>query len=112
MTVTANWTRDGGSSSGGSTSGGGSSSSDSDDSDPSYAVETPDKTENGSVSVSPKNASQGDRVTLTVKPDEGYELDSLKVLDKNNKELALTDKGGGKFTFIMPAASSKYCSIS
>ena len=103
VTVTANWTRDGGSSSGGSTSGGGSSSSDSDDSDPSYAVETPDKTENGSVSVSPKNASQGDRVTLTVKPDEGYELDSLKVLDKNNKELALTDKGGGKFTFIMPA---------
>ena len=103
VTVTANWTRDGGSSSGGSTSGGGSSSSDSDDSDPSYAVETPDKTENGSVSVSPKNASQGDRVTVTVKPDAGYELDSLKVLDKNNKELALTDKGGGKFTFIMPA---------
>ena len=103
VTVTANWTRDGGSSSGGSTSGGGSSSSDSDDSDPSYAVETPDKTENGSVSVSPKNASQGDRVTVTVKPDEGYELDSLKALDKNGKELELTDKGDGRFTFIMPA---------
>ena len=103
VTVTANWTRDGGSSSGGSTSGGGSSSSDSDDSDPSYAVETPDKTENGSVSVSPKNASQGDRVTVTVKPDAGYELDSLKVLDKNGRELELTDKGDGKFTFIMPA---------
>lgn len=100
VTVTANWTRDGGS--GGSTSGG-SSSSDRDSSDPSYAVETPDKTENGSVSVSPKNASQGDRVTVTVKPDAGYELDSLKVFDKNGKELALTDKGDGKFTFIMPA---------
>ena len=59
--------------------------------------------ENGSVSVSPKNASQGDRVTVTVKPDAGYELDSLKVLDKNGKELELTDKGDGKFTFIMPA---------
>ena len=100
VTVTANWTRDGGS--GGSTSGG-SSSSDRDSSDPSYAVETPDKTENGSVSVSPKNASQGDRVTVTVKPDAGYELDSLKVFDKNGKELELTDKGDGKFTFIMPA---------
>lgn len=100
VTVTANWTRDGGS--GGSTSGG-SSSSDRDSSDPSYAVGIPDKTENGSVSVSPKNASQGDRVTVTVKPDEGYELDSLKVLDKNGKELELTDKGDGKFTFIMPA---------
>ena len=92
VTVTANWSRDGG-----------SSSSDRDDSDPSYAVGTPDETENGSVSVSPKNASQGDRVTVTVKPDTGYELDSLKVLDKNGKELALTDKGDGKFTFIMPA---------
>ena len=92
VTVTANWSRDGGSSSSGR-----------DDSDPSYAVGIPDKMENGSVSVSPKNASQGDRVTVTVKPDTGYELDSLKVLDKNGKELALTDKGDGKFTFIMPA---------
>ena len=92
VTVTANWSRDGGSSSYGR-----------DDSDPSYAVETPDKTENGSVSVSPKNASQGDRVTVTVKPDAGYELDSLKVFDKNGKELELTDKGDGRFTFIMPA---------
>lgn len=100
VTVTANWTRDGGS--GGSTSGG-SSSSGRDDSDPRYAVGIPDKTENGSVSVSPKNASQGDRVTVTVKPDAGYELDSLKVFDKNGKELELTDKGDGRFTFIMPA---------
>ena len=92
VTVTANWSRDGGSSSSGR-----------DDSDPSYAVGIPDKTENGSVSVSPKNASQGDRVTVTVKPDAGYELDSLKVLDKDGKELELTDKGDGKFTFIMPA---------
>ena len=92
VTVTANWSRDGGSSSSGR-----------DDSDPSYAVGIPDKMVNGSVSVSPKNASQGDRVTVTVKPDAGYELDSLKVLDKDGKELALTDKGDGRFTFIMPA---------
>ena len=92
VTVTANWSRDGGSSSSGR-----------DDSDPSYAVGIPDKMENGSVSVSPKNASQGDRVTVTVKPDAGYELDSLKVFDKNGKELELTDKGDGRYTFIMPA---------
>ena len=92
VTVTANWSRDGGSPSSGR-----------DDSDPRYAVGIPDKTENGSVSVSPKNASQGDRVTVTAEPDAGYELDSLKVLDKNGKELALTDKGDGRFTFIMPA---------
>ena len=92
VTVTANWSRDGGSPSSGR-----------DDSDPRYAVGIPDKTENGSVSVSPKNASQGDRVTVTVKPDAGYELDSLKVFEKNGKELELTDKGDGRFTFIMPA---------
>ena len=92
VTVTANWSRDGG-----------SSSSDRDDSGPRYAIGIPDKIENGSVSVSPKNASQGDRVTVTVKPDAGYELDSLKVFDKNGKELELTDKGDGRFTFIMPA---------
>ena len=41
-------------------------------------------------------------MTVTVKPDAGYELDSLKVFDKNGKELELTDKGDGKYTFKMP----------
>ena len=92
VTVTANWSRDGGSSS----SGRGNS-------DPRYIVGIPDKTENGSVSVSPKNAGQGDRVTVTVKPDEGYELGSLTITDSKGNELPLTDQGDGKFTFIMPA---------
>ena len=47
---------------------------------PSYTV-TADKTENGTITVSPKSASKGDTVTITVKPDKGYELDTLKVLD-------------------------------
>ena len=92
VTVTANWSRDGGSSSSGRG-----------DSDPRYTVGIPDKTENGSVSVSPKNAGQGDRVTVTVKPDEGYELGSLTITDSKGNELPLTDQGDGKFTFIMPA---------
>ena len=68
-----------------------------------YPVSTPSKTENGSVSVSPKNASRGDTVTITVKPDDGYVLDDLTVTDKNGNDLKLTDKGDGKYTFIMPA---------
>ena len=43
---------------------------------PSYSI-TVDKTENGTITVSPKSASKGDTVTITVKPDKGYELDTL-----------------------------------
>ena len=78
-------------------SGGGSSS-------PSYSVTTPGKTEDGTVTVSPRSAEKGDTVTITVKPDSGYQLDDLTVTDKNGKELKLTDKGNGKYTFTMPAS--------
>ena len=71
--------------------------------DPTYSVSTPSKTENGSVTVSPKNASKGDTVTVTVKPDSGYVLETLTVTDKNGNELTLKDKGNGKYTFTMPA---------
>lgn len=76
---------------------GGSSSS-----DPTYSVSTPSKTENGTVTVSPKRASKGDTVTVTVKPDSGYVLETLTVTDKNGNELTLKDKGSGKYTFTMP----------
>ena len=78
-------------------SGGGGSSS------PNYPVTTPGKTENGTVTVSPRSAEKGDTVTITAKPDSGYQLDDLTVTDKNGKELKLTDKGNGKYTFTMPA---------
>ena len=84
-------------SSGGGSSSGGSSS-------PSYPVTTPSKTENGTVTVSPRSAEKGDTVTITAKPDSGYQLDDLTVTDKNGKELKLTDKGNGKYTFTMPAS--------
>ena len=61
-----------------------------------------DKTVNGTITVSPKSASKGDTVTITVKPDKGYELDTLKVLDKNGYKVKLTEKNG-KYTFTMPA---------
>ena len=67
---------------------------------PSYTV-SEDKTENGAITVSPKSASKGDTVTITVKPDKGYELDTLKVLDQNGDKVKLTEKDG-KYTFKMP----------
>ena len=85
---TAHWRYNGGSS-------GGSSS---------YPITVPGKTENGSVTVSPKNASAGSTVTITVKPDSGYVLETISVTDKNGNDLKLTDKGNGKYTFTMPAS--------
>ena len=70
----------------------------------SYPVTTPGKTENGTVTVSTKNATSGSTVTITVKPDDGFKLDELTVIDKNGNELKLTDKGNGKYTFTMPAS--------
>ena len=55
------------------------------------------------MTVSPKNASKGDTVTVTVKPNSGYVLETLTVTDKNGNELTLKDKGNGKYTFTMPA---------
>ena len=86
--LTAEWDYNGSSSSSGSTR---------------YTVSVED-TDNGSVKVSPTRASKGSTVTVTVKPDEGYELDKLTVTDKNGDRIKLTDKGDGKYTFQMPAS--------
>ena len=57
----------------------------------------------GSVTVSPKSASKGSTVTVTVTPDKGYTLETLSVTDKNGNALDLTDQGGGQYTFTMPS---------
>lgn len=74
-----------------------------DDPDPTYAVSAP-AAENGKIAVSPKNASAGSTVTITVKPDSGYVLETISVTDKNGNDLKLTDKGNGKYTFTMPTS--------
>jgi uncharacterized repeat protein (TIGR02543 family) len=91
-TFTALWSYNG------SSSGGGSSSS-----SRRYDVSAP-SVKHGDVTVSPKNASKGDTVTITVKPDSGYELDTLTVKDASGSKIKVKDKGDGKFTFTMPAS--------
>ena len=71
---------------------------------PTYPISAPSKSENGSVTVSPKNASKGSTVTITVKPDSGYVLETISVTDKNGNDLKLIDKGNGKYTFTMPGS--------
>ena len=70
-----------------------------------YAISTPSKVNNGTIKVSPTRASKGTTVTITVTPDEGYELAKLTVTDKNDDTVKLTDKGNGKYTFTMPASA-------
>ena len=68
----------------------------------SYAVSTP-KADNGSVTVNNgSNARKGDTVTITVKPDAGYEIDKVTVTDSKGNSITVTDKGDGKFSFTMP----------
>ena len=56
------------------------------------------------MGVRPSNASKGTNVTVTVKPNEGYELGSLTVKDASGYLLPLADLGNGKFGFVMPAS--------
>lgn len=67
-----------------------------------YEITKPSKVENGSIKVSDSKAEKGDTVTITVTPDEGYELDKLAVYDEDGDKIDLKDKGDGKFTFEMP----------
>lgn len=86
-----------------SSSGGSSSSSGgSDGGVPSVYSISVGKTANGFVTVSPKPATAHSTVTVTIRPDSGYVLDTLAVTDKNGKDVKLTSKGTSKYTFIMP----------
>ena len=89
LTLTAQWSRI-------SSGGGGGSYT------PSYTI-TVDDAKNGDITVSPKSASSGTTVTITVDPDKGYVLETLTVLDKNGKEIELTKKADNKYTFKMPS---------
>lgn len=68
----------------------------------SYRV-TVDPSENGTVQSSHKTARAGAVVTLTATPQDGYRLTGLTVTDVNGTNVTLSDKGDGKYTFVMPS---------
>ncbi len=59
-------------------------------------------TAHGKVSISPTKADEGDRVTIKVNPDDGYEVDEVEVLDKKGREVSVTERDENEYTFIMP----------
>ena len=72
--------------------------------DPSYPVSVGGSSiEGGSVTVSPKNAVPGQKVTLAPKADAGHVIGDLVVKDSKGNEFELTDNGDGTFSFKMPS---------
>lgn len=80
--------------------GGGSSSS---ATPTTYAVNVNAAT-NGAVAADKKTASKGTTVTVTASPSKGYVVDAVKVVDKDGKDVAVTEKDG-KYVFTMPASA-------
>ena len=91
VTITVNWTKINSGSSGG---GGGVTK---------YAVAV-SPADNGKVTPDKTSAAKGSVVTITAMANDGYALDTIKATDKAGKEIKLTDKGDGKYTFTMPAS--------
>ncbi len=61
-----------------------------------------EEAEGGKITSSVSRATKGTTVTITVKPDAGYQLEELEVLDKNGESLPLKELANGKFSFQMP----------
>lgn len=61
-----------------------------------------EETAGGKITSSVSRATKGTTVTITVKPDAGYQLEELEVLDKNGESLPLKELANGKFSFQMP----------
>lgn len=68
-----------------------------------YAVNVNAAT-NGAVAADKKTASKGTTVTVTASPSKGYVVDAVKVVDKDGKDVAVTEKDG-KYVFTMPGSA-------
>ena len=60
-------------------------------------------TDNGEVIPNTRHAGEGDRVTLSVHPEKGYELDTLTVSNSRGREISLRGSGSS-YSFTMPAS--------
>lgn len=84
-------------------SGGGSGSDSGTNGDNGYTV-TVNNNSGGRVSVSTTYAREGDRVTVTIRPYTGYQLDQINVTNARGYDVSLRDQGGNRYTFYMPAS--------
>lgn len=63
------------------------------------------ESENGAFTLSPSRPTRGQTVTITPKPDAGYEVAAVTVTDRNGDVIDVTPKADGTYTFIQPNGS-------
>lgn len=63
------------------------------------------ETEHGAVTVDPTHPRQGDPVTITAQPDEGYEVGEITVTRPDGSQVELTENSDGTWDFTQPGES-------
>lgn len=63
------------------------------------------ETEHGAVTVDPTHPRQGDPVTITAQPDEGYEVGEITVTRPDGSQVELTENSDGTWGFPQPGES-------
>ena len=63
------------------------------------------ETEHGTVTVDPTHPRQGDPVTITAQPDEGYEVGEITVTRPDGSQVELTENSDGTWDFTQPGES-------
>ena len=63
------------------------------------------ETEHGTVTVDPTHPRQGDTVTITAQPDEGYEVGEVTVTRPDGSQVELTENSDGIWGFTQPGES-------
>ena len=72
---------------------------------PSKYTVTEGEMEYGTFSVRPARAEWGETVTITTKPDAGYQVGSVTVTTQSGKKLSVEQTGTNRYTFKMPDSS-------
>ena len=68
-------------------------------------VTVPSAAAHGKVTSSAASAKAGDKVTLTVTPDQGYEVKDVVVKDAKGNTVPVTKNADGTYSFTMPATA-------
>ena len=69
----------------------------------SYSISISSDITNGTVTANPTKAKEGATVTLTITPNNGYELQTISAVDGEGNAVTLSDSGNTR-TFTMPTS--------